>query len=132
MGAQPGGEHAHSDRPDGHDARRPPTDDTARLIHAALAALRPIFREGLAYQKAGVMLGGLQPRAGLTESLFAQYDRGRSERLMAVLDEVNRRMGPDMLRYATSGFDRPWYMRREHASPRYTTRWDELPTAKAI
>ena len=78
------------------------------------------------------MLGGLQPRAGLTESLFAQYDRGRSERLMAVLDEVNRRMGPDMLRYATSGFDRPWYMRREHASPRYTTRWDELPTARAM
>ena len=122
----------------------PPTDDTARLIHAALAALRPIFREGLAYQKAGVMLGGLQPRAGLTESLFARCDRGRSERLMGVLDDVNRRLGPDTLRYAASGpcppkrgsaregGSRPWHMRREHASPRYTTRWDELPTVKAI
>jgi len=77
------------------------------------------------------MLGGLQPRAGLTEGLFAQYDRGRSERLMAVLDEVNRRLGP-ALRYATSGLARPWHMRREHASPRYTTRWDELPTARAM
>jgi len=110
----------------------PPTDDTARLIRAALAALRPIFREGLAYQNAGVMLGGLEPRAGLTECLFARYDRGRSERLMAVLDGVNRRLGPDTLRYATSGLARPWHMRREHASPRYTTRWDELPTARAM
>jgi len=132
----------------------PPTDDSARLIHAALAALRPIFREGLAYQKAGVMLGGLQPRAGLTESLFARYDRGRSERLMAVLDDVNHRLGPDTLRYATSGPCPPkrgsareedasppkrgspreggWHMRREHASPCYTTRWDELLIARAM
>ena len=109
----------------------PPTDDTARLIHAALAALRPIFREGLAYQKAGVMLGGLQPRAGLTESLFDRYDRGRSERLMAVLDDVNHRLGPDTLRYAASGMERSWQMRREHASPHYTTRWDELPIVRA-
>ncbi|MFO7905576.1 MAG: DNA polymerase V subunit UmuC, partial [Pirellulaceae bacterium] len=34
----------------------PLTDDTGRLIRAALAAVRPIFRPGLAYQKAGVML----------------------------------------------------------------------------
>ena len=84
---------------------------------SALSALRPIFREGLAYQKAGVMLGGLEPRAGLTECLFTRYDRGRSERLMAVLDDVNRWLGPDTLRYAAAGFERPWHMRREHASP---------------
>jgi len=69
---------------------------------------------------------------GLTECLFARYDRGRSERLMAVLDGVNRRLGPDMLRYAASGFERPWHMRREHTSPRCTTRWDELPTVRAM
>jgi len=109
----------------------PPTDDTSRLIHAALAALRPIFREGFKYQKAGVMLTGLEPREGLTESLFVQYGRDRSERLMAVLDGVNRHLGPDTLRYAAAGFARPWHMRREHASPHYTTRWDELPNVRA-
>jgi DNA polymerase V len=109
----------------------PPTDDTACLIHAALAALRPIFREGLQYQKAGVMLSGMEPREGLTECLFVQYDRGRSERLMAVLDGVNHRLGPDTLRYAAAGFERTWHMRREHASPHYTTRWNELPIVKA-
>jgi len=110
----------------------PPTDDTTRLIHAALAALRLIFREGFKYQKAGVMLTGLEPRAGLTESLFVQYDRDRSARLMAAVDGVNHRLGPDTLRFAAAGFARPWHMRREHASPCYTTRWDELPTVKAI
>jgi len=77
------------------------------------------------------MLGGLEPRAGLTESLFARYDRDRSERLMAVLDDVNCRLGPDTLCYAAVGFERPWHMRREHASPHYTTRWNELPIVKA-
>jgi len=109
----------------------PPTDDTSRLIHAAIVALRPIFREGLQYQRAGVMLTGLEPLAGLTESLFVQYDRDRSARLMAAVDNVNRRLGPDTLRYAAAGFARPWHMRREHASPHYTTRWDELPTVRA-
>ena len=110
---------------------------------SALAALRPIFREGLAYQKAGVMLTGLEPRAGLTDCLFVQYDRTRSERLMATLDDVNRRLGPDTLHYAAAGprpskrgsareeGARPWHMRREHASPHYTTRWNELPTVRA-
>jgi DNA polymerase V len=109
----------------------PLTDDTARVLHAALATLRSIFRKGFQYQKAGVMLSGLEPRAGLTEDLFASYDRARSERLMAVLDAANRLQGPDTLRYAASGLQRPWHMKREHASPHYTTRWDELPTARA-
>ena len=129
----------------------PPTDDTARLIRAATAALRSIFREGREYQKAGVMLAGLEPRAGLTESLFAGYDRARSERLMAVLDGINRHLGPDTLRYAAAGLPPPWrssrkeaacppkrdssreggwHMKREHASPCYTTRWDELLTVR--
>ena len=95
-----------------------------------LAALRTIFRAGFQYQKAGVMLTGLEPRAGLTESLFVKYDRERSARLMAALDGVNRRLGPDTLRYAAAGFARPWHMRRDHASPHYTTRWDELPTVR--
>jgi len=109
----------------------PLTDDTGRLIRAALAAVRPIFRPGLAYQKAGVMLSGLELRAGAAEDLFDRQDRARSERLMGALDEVNHRLGPGTLHYAASGFDRSWQMRREHASPHYTTRWDELPTVRA-
>jgi DNA polymerase V len=108
----------------------PPTDDSARIIRAALAILRAIFREGYPYQKVGVMLSGLEPREGLTESLFASYDRARSERLMAALDSANGRHGPDTIRYAASGLERPWHMKREHASPHYTTRWTELPTAR--
>jgi hypothetical protein len=50
---------------------------------------------------------------------------------MAVLDGVNHRLGPDTIRYAASGLERPWHMKREHASPRYTTRWEELPIVRA-
>jgi DNA polymerase V len=31
---------------------------------------------------------------------------------------------------AAEGFTKPWSMRREMLSPRYTTRWNELPLVK--
>ncbi|MBN8519979.1 DUF4113 domain-containing protein, partial [Accumulibacter sp.] len=35
--------------------------------------------------------------------------------------------GRDTLRSGASGTARRWGMRSENRSPRYTTRWDELP-----
>jgi DNA polymerase V len=51
----------------------------------------------------------------------------RSDRLMAVMDAINGEFGREMLRSGSSGFKKRWAMRAENRSPRYTTRWDELP-----
>ncbi len=47
-----------------------PTDDTRLLCHAALSALRRIFRSGYAYQKAGVVLSGIIASDNRPRSLF--------------------------------------------------------------
>ena len=54
----------------------------------------------------------------------------RSARLMAAVDAVNRQYGREMLRSAASGTSQPWAMRSDSRSPRYTTRWSELPVAR--
>ena len=46
---------------------------------------------------------------------------------MAAMDAVNDVYGRDTVRSAASGTKKRWVMRSENRSPRYTTRWDELP-----
>ena len=48
-----------------------------------------------------------------------------------LMDQVNLKMGSGTLRPAANG-TRPghWKMAQDHRSPRYTTRWDELPRTR--
>ncbi len=107
------------------------SDDTRLLVRAALWGLKRIYKPGYRYQKAGVMLCDLVSAKGLQGDLFgAAPADGKSARLMAVLDQVNRVMGKESLKLASEGFRRPWRMKQGNRSPSYTTRWDGLPTVK--
>lgn len=111
-----------------------PTDDTSRLIRAALAGLRTIYRPGYGYKKSGVVLMGLQARGAAQPGLFDDpAEQARSGDRMRVMDAINRKMGPGSVTIASSGAnsgkDRRWAMRRDVKSPNYTTEWDELPVA---
>jgi DNA polymerase V len=49
---------------------------------------------------------------------------------MEAVDNINFSMRDDILKFAASGTTRNWKMRQEMRSPRYTTRWEELPLLK--
>ena len=51
----------------------------------------------------------------------------KTEKLMAVLDQINVKYGRSTVRLAAEGYSRPWAMRATLKSPAYTTRWSELP-----
>lgn len=104
------------------------TSDTARLIRAALWALKGIYRSGFRYKKCGILLLDLHPADAVQGSLFLQPDQPGRVQLMQAIDALNARYGRDRVRYAASGMDRPWKLRAEHLSQRYTTRWGELLT----
>jgi DNA polymerase V len=105
-----------------------PSDDTLRLTRAALSGLARIYQSGYRYKKAGIMLMMVTDKSLRQGSLFDDVEKEvRSERLMSVMDAVNRQYGSNTLRAAASGLKQPWAMRAENRSPRYTTRWDELP-----
>jgi DNA polymerase V len=128
-----------------------PTADSTELVASALAGLRRIYRKGYRYAKAGVMLVDLQSqdvrqcefdwdeavpelREGAGQCVVnAAATRDRTM-LMATLDDINRRFGRGALQLASSGLDgerRPWSMRQERRTPRYTTSWDEMPVVRA-
>jgi DNA polymerase V len=56
---------------------------------------------------------------------------------MTAMDALNRRFGRDAVRLgstavASQGADlRSWSTRQERRSPRYTTRWAEMPRVRA-
>lgn len=104
------------------------SDDTMALTAAALRGLKTIYRSGFRYKKAGIMLTLLSDKGVQQGNLFdAPADQARSAALMSAMDEVNRLFGSAMLRSGASGTRQRWSMRSENRSPRFTTRWDELP-----
>jgi DNA polymerase V len=108
------------------------TSYTPDLIRAAKALLGRIYQEGPAYRKVGVMLSGIVARGQVQLDLFHQGREGEKElALMRSVDAINRRWGRGSLEFAASGFRRPWWMRQTHRSARFTTSWNDLPTAKA-
>ncbi len=102
-----------------------PTADTLPLTRAALQGLRHIYRQGYDYKKAGVMLLDLCPADHVQPQLFTDSEPNRAK-LMQALDVINRRYGRGALRLASEGIRQDWRMRRERASPGYTTRWSDV------
>lgn len=116
-----------------------PTADTRRLIDAALHALRGVYRPGFNYVKAGVMLVDLQAEGHeqgeldlfVSEVRATQRDRSH---LMGAVDALNRRFGRGAVAVASTARRAPgngYSARQERRSPRYTTRLDEIPVARA-
>ncbi len=103
------------------------SNDTRRLIAAALHGLDRIYRPGVRYKKAGISLCGLRPAAAPQGDLFQSCDRQRSGRLMAAIDRINNTWGMNTASFAGAGTAQPWRMQAARRSPRYTTRWQELP-----
>jgi DNA polymerase V len=103
-----------------------PTSVTSELIAPALKLTEQIFIEGREYKKAGVLLSGIVPENSIQSNLFVTEPQINKRPLMNALDNINFSMRDDVVKFASSGLDRDWKMRREFRSPRYTSRWREL------
>lgn len=104
-----------------------PTCDSALIISAARRGLRRIFRPGYGYAKAMVMLTDLSdPRKcqpHLLDMLNGNPARdARRQKLMELVDRINRQEGRDTLHFAAQGAtDATWHMKRENLSLAWTT-----------
>ncbi|MBP8606185.1 MAG: Y-family DNA polymerase [Phycisphaerae bacterium] len=102
------------------------TSDSVELIRASLDALGKIYRSGYQYKKAGVLLHHLGDEAKVQKCLFDVADRDKSRRLMRAIDAINARSGCSIC-WGAEGLEKPWRTQFNRLSPKYTTRWDQLP-----
>lgn len=108
-----------------------PTNDGLELAAAARQVAARIWRAGPRYTKAGVICDGLVPVDEVQLSALAGRPLEVSERLMGAVDTVNRRFGRGSLFVASAGVRRAAAQKAEWRSPRYLSRIEELPIARA-
>lgn len=105
-----------------------PTSYTPRLVDVAIGNLKRIFREGYRYKKSGVILKDITRERELQTGLFSDMESLEKERrLMDALDRINKNLGRNNLKPASVLTEEDWQMKSSFRSPRYTTRWEELP-----
>jgi DNA polymerase V len=115
-------------------ALRRPSSSTLDLVATAARGMRTIYRPGVQFMKAGVMLLDLVPEGRQQGELALDSDAEASGRLMTAVDAINDRYGRGSIRVASAGVqarEREWEMRQEMRTPDYTTRWGDLPVAWA-
>lgn len=109
-----------------------PTADSMALISSATRAARGLWRDGFRYAKAGIHLIDLYKADELpVADLFASRDPERSKALMGALDAINGRFGRETVRPGGLTDNGGWSMRRGNLSPCYTTRLDDILSARA-
>ena len=111
-----------------------PCDDLRQLTQYAKQSLKKIFKPGIDYKKAGVLVDGLLPKTTHQADLFqttSEQERLHADTLMNTIEHINQRFGKSTMRLAAEGYARPWAMRQELKSPAYTTQWSDLPVVHA-
>lgn len=108
------------------------TSDTIEITRAALSVLTEIYREGISYKKAGVILGNISDASVIQQNLFDDIkNRPARFQLMKSIDNLNHRYGLKTLRLAVEGGDKQeWHAKSEHRSGNYLSDINEILTIR--
>ena len=106
-----------------------PTSSGIELSEFALQGLRAIFKKGIGYKRAGVILMNFVPDNEYQQSLFYKSNP-KHTLLMEAVDKINTKFGQQKVRLATQ--DKKIHkMRQERLSPDYTTKLSDIIEIKA-
>ena len=90
------------------------SDVTSEIYGWVSVCLEKVFRPGLQYRKAGVILTDLVSPDKIPQRLFEQRDFERKHKLSKLIDEVNFRYGRDVVRFAALEEKGGWQGHSEH------------------
>ena len=106
------------------------SNDSRYISSVAAKAIINLFKPGIRYKKCGIGLLDVRTKRYEQADFFNPQQSAQSRRLMVLLDKVNQRYGKHTMKLANTGIQAKWSMKREHMSPRYTTRWKDLPVIR--
>jgi len=106
-----------------------PTDSTLIISQQAIHAVGTIFKEGIKYKRAGVIVMGLVPTNNHQLHLF-EHENPKHKPLMHAIDGLNTKYADNKVKLANQDLKRTWKMRQERLSPRYTTNINDIIKVK--
>ena len=107
-----------------------PTNDLFEIVRMAVKALGCIYKSGIKYKKAGVLLSDLSSEGIYNRDLFIQRsekDILKKIRVNRVFDRLNSRYGSGTICIAKENYEKFYLTRRKNLSPAYTSSFYELP-----
>ncbi|MDD4514219.1 Y-family DNA polymerase [Massilibacteroides sp.] len=102
------------------------TSDLAEVATYCHKALNEIYKEGLEYKRAGVVLLDLIREEYVQRDLFDPIDREKQTRLSKALDMITHKYGREAIKVAVEGEGYKLKIKQEHLSRRYTTNLKEV------
>ena len=106
-----------------------PTNSSLIISRCAVQAVTAIFKEGIKYKRAGVIVTGIVPTNNHQLDLF-QHENPKHKPLMHAIDGLNAKYADYKIKLASQDLERTWKMRQERLSPRYTTDINDIITIK--
>ena len=97
-----------------------PTDSTLTISSAAIEAVKTLFKSGIKYKRAGVIVTGLVPNDNFQLNLFSS-ENPKHKPLMTAIDKLNSKFKSDKIKLGNQDLKRTWKMRQERLSPKFTT-----------
>ena len=95
----------------------------------AVEGLKKIYKKGVEYKKAGIVVMDLIPNNKTQLNLF-EKENPKYQNLMKTLDFITKKEGPNKIKLASQDLKRIWKMKQTKLSSRYTTEINEIISLK--
>ena len=105
-----------------------PTNSSLVLSNYAIKAIGEVFKNGIAYKKAGIILTGLVPSNNYQLNIF-DWENSNHQPLMKAIDKINYRFS-NKIKLANQDLKKTWKMKQDHLSPNYTTNLQDIIKVK--
>ena len=106
-----------------------PTDSSLIISNEAVKGIISIFKSGIKYKRAGVIVTGLVPNNNYQLDIF-EHEDPKHKSLMSAIDGLNKKYKDYKIKLGNQDLKRTWKMRQERLSPRYTTNINEIIKVK--
>jgi DNA polymerase V len=101
------------------------TNSTLTIVKHAIKAIDALYKKGIKYKRAGVIVTGLVPTDNHQLDMFAR-ENPKHQPLMKAIDDLNNKYGDQKLKLANQDLGKTWKMRQEHLSKQYTTQFNQI------
>jgi DNA polymerase V len=105
-----------------------PTNSSLVLSNYAIKAIESVFKKGIAYKKAGIILTGLVPSNNYQLNIF-DWENSNHQPLMNAIDKINYKFS-NKIKLANQDLKKTWKMKQDYLSPNYTTNLQDIIKVK--
>lgn len=107
-----------------------PTNSYIEIVKYSVSILNKIYKKGLFYKKAGVILGELCLENEYQTSYIVTNHNRNINNLMKKIDYINDRFGMNKVFLSSQNLNRKLINNKNKLSPNYIDSWNDIPNIK--